>query len=94
MVGGRPVLLDDEHPGAHTADRELLVALDARAFGGDVVTEEGHERLERMKRALAMELPGGPHPAHDAELAGLRGDGLGVDRAAGSRAQRPAGSGR
>ena len=32
---GRLVLLDDEDPGADTADRELLVALDARLLGRD-----------------------------------------------------------
>ena len=88
VVGGGLVLLDDEHAGAHAADRELLVALDARAFGRNAVTEERHERLHRLGRALGMDLSCGPHPAHHTQLAGLGGHGLGVDPAAGGRAQR------
>src|SRR4051812_11986650 len=37
-----------------------------------------------------MDLPGWPHPAHDSQLAGLGGDGLGVDPDGGG-AQPPVG---
>ncbi len=88
-MGGRLMLLDDEHPGTHAADRELLVTLDAHALSRDVIAEETHERLDRVGRPLGMDLSRRPHPPHDAQLARLRGHGLGVDRVAGSGAQRP-----
>jgi hypothetical protein len=93
VVGGRLVLLDDEDSGTHAADRELLVALDARALGRNGVTEERHERLQRFGRAFAVNLAAGPHPAHDTQLARPGGHGLGVDPAAGGSAQRPIASG-
>ena len=93
VVGGRLVLLDDEHPGAHAADRELLVALDARALGLDRVADERQERLDGVGRALGVDLAGRAHPAHHRQLAGPGGHGLGVDPAAGGRAQRTLTSG-
>ena len=41
----------------------------------------------RLGRALGMHLPGGPHPAHDTQLAGPGDHHLGIDPAAGDRAQ-------
>jgi hypothetical protein len=82
------MLLNDEHPGAHAADRELLVALDAHAFARHGVTEERHERLHRVGRALAMELSGGPHPAQDPQLAGFGSHSPSIDPAARGNAQR------
>jgi hypothetical protein len=82
------MLLDDEHPGAHAADRELLVTLDARGFGRNVATEQRQQRLHRIGRPLGMDLSRRPHPAHDRQLAGLGDHGLGVHRPAGGRTQR------
>ena len=87
-MGGRLVLLDDEHPGADAADRELLVALDTRALGRNVITEERDERPHRIRRALGMDLPRQSHPAHDRQLARLGDHGVRVDPIAGRRAQR------
>ena len=80
-MGSRLMLLDDEHPGADAADRELLVTLDARALDWSH-TEEPHERIHRVGRPLGMDLSSWPHPAHDTQLAGLGRHGLGVDPSA------------
>ena len=87
------MLLDDEHPGADAADRELLVTLDARAFGRNGVTEERQQRLHRVGRPLGMDLSRRPHPTHDSQLAGLGDHSPGVDPIAGGRTQRPVASG-
>src|SRR3954462_11827011 len=73
MVGGRLVLLDDEDTGADATDRELLVALDAHALTRNRVTDERHERLQRVGRTLGMDLAGRPHPPEAAQLARLGG---------------------
>ncbi len=83
------MLLDDEHPGADAADRELLVALDARALGPDAVAQERRKGPHRLGRALGVDLSGRPHPAHDPQLAGPGHHGLHVESLAGDRAQRP-----
>ena len=76
VVRGRPVLLDDETP-ALTPRIANCSCPSTRA--GSVATaspRERDERLHRAGRALGMELARGPHPAHDAELARLRDDGV------------------
>ena len=66
--------------------------VDARAFAWNPVSEERHELAHRVGRALGMDLAGGPHPAHDTQIAGLGDHGLGSDAAAGGRPQRPVAS--
>jgi hypothetical protein len=78
---GRRVLLDDEDPGAHPTDRELLVALDRRILDlhrGDsrerrAVAQEGHEPLELLRGALGVKphraVLAVAHPPCQAELA-------------------------
>ena len=74
VVGGRLVLLHDEHAGGHPADRELLVALDThcalgnragRAQRGDELVDRGAVALRvDAQRAVLHE----PHPTKQAEL--------------------------
>ena len=73
MVRGRLVLLHDEHAGGHAADRELLVALDARGLGPSAA-ELGQQHVDRGRVALRMQaqltvLPPPAHPAREPELA-------------------------
>jgi hypothetical protein len=80
------MLLHDEHPGAHAADRELLVSLDTGVVNSNVAAKRAQKRLDGSRLALGMDLASRPHPTHEPEFAGGGGNRVGVDGAGGESA--------
>ena len=88
------MLLHDEDAGRDAADRELLVALDARAFALGDVADERDQRVDRVGQPFGMDLPRRAHPAEDSELMRLGHHRVGIELAAGGAAQGPLARGR